>query len=117
MSRFANPGELRTPVAFKKISRTVNANGFPVETETAVLGGPVYCKWVNAHGTEVWEHQSLQVRDRATLTMRYSPALTDETLLVYREGDDRPFEIVSCDNVQNRSEWLEVTVQRKVTAR
>lgn len=117
MSRFANPGELRTPVIFKKVSRTVNANGFPAETEAPVLGGSVYCKWVNAHGTEVWEHQSLQVRDRATLTLRYDAALDDETLLVYREGSGVPFEIVSCDNVQNRGEWLEVTVQRKVTAR
>ena len=117
MSRYANPGELRTPVIFKKVSRTVNANGFPVETEAPVLGGSVYCKWVNAHGTEVWEHAQQSVRDRATLTLRYSPELTDEKLLAYRDGTDGPFEIVSADDVENRHVWLELTVQRKVSAR
>ena len=117
MSKYANPGELRTPVVFKKITRAVNANGFPEETEAALYDAPVYCKWVNAHGTEVWEHASLNIRDRATLTLRWRPELDDETLLVYREGKGQPYEIVSCDNVENRGEWLELTVQRKVTAR
>lgn len=118
MSKYANPGELRTPVIFKKITRSVNDNGFPTETETALFDGrPVLCKWVNAHGTEVWEHASLNVRERATLTLRYAPALCDNTLLILRAGDERPFEIVACDNVENRNEWLELTVQRKEAAR
>ena len=118
MSKYANPGELRTPVVFKKVTRTVNANGFPAETETALFGGkPVMCKWVNAHGTEVWAQAQQEVRDRAALTLRYSPELTDETLLAYRAGDDKPYEIVSCDDVENRHAWIELTVQRKVSAR
>ena len=118
MSKFANPGELRTPVIFKKVTRTVNANGFPEETETALFGGaPILCKWVNAHGTEVWAQAQQEVRDRATLTLRWSPALTDETLLCCRAGDNVPFEIVSADDVENRHEWIELTVQRKVSAR
>lgn len=118
MSKYANPGELRTPVVFRKVTRAINANGFPEETETALFGGEaIFVKWVNAHGTEVWEHAQQSVRDRATLTLRYSPALTDETLLAYRDGTDGPFEIVSADDVENRHVWLELTVQRKVSAR
>ena len=118
MSKYANPGELRTPVVFKRVTRTVNANGFPEETETALYSGSqVRCKWVNAHGTEVWAQAQQEVRDRATLTLRYRPELTDVTLLAYRAGDSVPFEIVSCDDVENRHEWIELTVQRKVSAR
>ena len=31
MSKFANPGELRTPVAFKHTVRSTDGMGFPVE--------------------------------------------------------------------------------------
>ena len=58
----------------------------------------------------------LQLREPATLTMRYSPKI-DSTLLAYRRGDPRPYEIVSVDNVEERGKWLEVQVQRKGAAR
>ena len=56
-------------------------------------------------------------KEQVEMVMQAANYLDDETLLVYREGSGVPFEIVSCHNVQNRGEWLEVTVQRKVTAR
>ena len=34
MSKFANPGELRTPVAFKHTVRSTDGMGFPVEEES-----------------------------------------------------------------------------------
>ena len=100
MSKFANPGELRTPVAFKHSVRSTDGMGFPV----------------NAHGTEVFETMQLQLREPATLTMRYSPKITEQCL-VFKNGDSRPFEIVSIDNVEERNRWLELKVQRKVEAR
>ena len=118
MSKSANPGELRTPVQFKTVTSTIDDEGDPCEVETNVFGEGknVYCKWVNAHGTEVYMAMQQQLKEPATLTCRYSP-LINETLLVYKGSDTKPYEIISVDNVEDRNAWLEITVQRKVPAR
>lgn len=116
MSKSANAGELRTRVRFVKITRQENSNGYPVETEEDVFSSSVYVKWVNVHGNEVFEALMQKLKEPATLTMRYSPQI-NETLLVYREGDPKPYEIISVDNVEQRNAWLEIKVQRKVAAR
>jgi len=120
MSKNANAGELRTAVFFKKIVRTTNKNGFQEETQENVFSdaaAPVMCKWVNAHGSEVFSAMQQQLKDPATLTLRYSPALDDETLILYREQDPEPFEVISIDNVEQQNTWLEIKVQRRVPAR
>jgi hypothetical protein len=118
MSKRANAGELRTSVNFTSITRTTDADGFPVEVETNVFGTgkSVNVKWVNAHGNEVFEYMTLKLREPATLTMRYSPLITPR-LKVYRAGDTNPYEIISIDNVEQRNEWLEIKVQRSEAAR
>lgn len=118
MSKSANPGELRTPVLFKHIVRGTDSMGFPVEEEKNVFGEgrEIRVKWVNAHGTEVFTSMQLELREPATVTMRYSPKITEQCL-VYKKGDSRPFEIISMDNVEERGRWLELKVQRKVDAR
>ena len=58
----------------------------------------------------------LQLRQPATLTMRYSPRI-QPTMLVYKGRDPVPYEVVSVDDVEDRHRWLEVTVQRKGAAR
>lgn len=124
MSKYANPGELRTPVLFMRVNREEDKDGFSAEVEECVFGNdalgnpvPIYCKWVNVHGYEVWQAKELQLNDPATITARYSPLLDDETLIVYKQGDERPYEVVSIDNVEQRDVWLEIKVQRKVAAR
>ncbi len=118
MSKSANAGELRTAVYFKRIERGTDSEGFPTEAEVNAFGDdvPVYAKWVNAHGTEAFTAMQLQLRDPATLTVRYSPRI-NEQMLVYKGADQAPYEIISIDNVENRNGWLEIKVQRKVTAR
>ena len=124
MSKSANAGELRTAVCFKRIERTTDDDKFTVEEEVNIFGQDgagkdktVMCKWVNAHGTEIWSAMQLKLRDPATLTLRYSPLLDDKTLIVYRENDPEPYEVISIDNVEQRNIWLEIKVQRKVGAR
>lgn len=119
MSKSANPGELRTRVFFKKVTRTRDSEGYPQDVEANVFGEgvPCMCKWVNAHGYEAFQSMQLQLREPATITTRYSPLLTDPTLLVYKADDTKPYEIISIDNVEERSVWLEIKVQRKVGAR
>lgn len=119
MSKSANPGELRTPVFFKRHSRDKDREGYPVEAEVNVFGKgvPCMCKWVNAHGYEVFQTMQLEIKEPATITTRYSPRLLDKRLIVYKGDDSRPFEIISIDDVEERHVWLEIKVQRKSGAR
>lgn len=123
MAKSANAGELRTNLFFKKIVRETDDEGFNTEIEkdlftradgTAV---PVKGKWVNAHGSEVFEAMKMELRDPATITTRYSPKLEDITLTMYKEHDPVPFEVISVDNVENRNTWMEIKVQRKKAAK
>ena len=129
MSKSANAGELRTAVYFKVIARDYTEKGRPVENEVNLFGQaedgkdiPVMCKWVNAHGTDVYAAMQLQLRDPATITTRYSPLLADEekarqTMIVYRGASATPYEVISVDDVEDRHVWLEIKVQRRVPAR
>ena len=144
MSKNANAGELRTAIYFKRIERATDQEGYPIEQEVNVFGEDKYVlgKWVNAHGSETFTAMQLELREPATLTVRYSP-LINETLLVYkgselslalRAGDGIAneaaaqkavdealerirYEVISIDNVEERDTWLEIKVQRKVAAR
>lgn len=118
MSKNANAGELRTAVYFMRIERKTDAEGYPHEPEVNAFGEQksVLCKWVNAHGTETFNAMQLELREPATLTVRYSP-LINETLLVYKGTDPEPYEIISVDNVEERNVWLEIKVQRRAAAR
>lgn len=119
MSKAANAGELRTKVYFMKNERVKDAEGFFTDTEVNVFGEniPCMCKWVNAHGYEVFQTMQLQIREPATITTRFSRKLLDPTLLVYKGADPKPYEIISIDNVEERSVWIEIKVQRKAGAR
>jgi len=113
MSKSANPGELRTRCTFVRKVETY-VDGFLQTTEENVFGTgkTVGCKWVNAHGSDVYTSHQMEMRGAATLTTRYSPLLKDPTLIVYREADTAPYEIVSVDDVEERHAWLEITVRR-----
>jgi head-tail adaptor len=109
MAKYANAGELRTPVKFTRIDRVKDADGYYVETEVDVL--TTNCKWVNVHGTEVFTAMQQQLREPATITMRYSP-LVNPKLIIYKGADPDPFEVISIDDIENRHRWLEIKVQR-----
>ncbi|MBR0160483.1 MAG: head-tail adaptor protein [Oscillospiraceae bacterium] len=123
MSKSANPGELRTPVYFKRINRGLDGEGYPQEAEVNVFGKangkdvPCMCKWVNAHGTEVFQSMQLEIREPATITTRFSRKLLDPKLIIYKGDDPLPYEVISIDNVEERGVWLEIKVQRRAGAR
>ena len=113
MAKRARAGELRTLVYFRRAVRRVDGEGYPLtEREEPVFGldgagqeRPVHCKWVNAHGAEVFSAMQLQLREPATLTMRYSPKI-DSTLLVYRRGGPPPPPIVRGGNGGGRGKGV-----------
>lgn len=109
-------------VYFRRVLKDTDEEGYPRQREEYVFtdsGGReqgIHCKWVNAHGTEVFSAMQLQIRELATLTMRYS-SLIDAAMLVYRGKDPLPYEIISVNNVEDRGRWLEIKVQRRGAAR
>ena len=117
MARYANAGELRTKIRVFRPAEKRDSDGYTRGTVN-VFGenGFRYCKWVNAHGTEVYEARQAGVTEPATLTLRYTPKITT-TCLVYREKDPAPYEVISLNDVENRHVWLEVRVQRKAAAK
>ena len=123
ISKRADAGELRTLVYFKRIERTTDDEGFPKEKEVNVFGQdsdgrdlPAHVKWVNVHGYDVFTAVQLKLKEPATITMRYFPEISAD-MVVYKGTDPRPYEIISINNVEDRSRWLEIKVHRKVAAR
>lgn len=120
MSKAANAGELRTAVYFLDPSagRATDDEGYPTGSGGNVFGEgqAVMVKWVNAHGAEAFTALQLQLREPATITCRYSPLITARCL-VLRAGDTEPYEIISIDDVEARGAWMEIKVQRRVSAR
>ncbi len=118
MSKSANAGELRTPVFFMRPKRSDDDEGYSKEKAENVFGygKSIRVKWVNAHGSDSFIALQMKLREPATITCRYSPKITAD-LVVYRGTDPKPFEVISIDNVEERNQWLEIKVQRKVKAR
>lgn len=116
MAKRANAGELRTPVVVESLIETQDADGYPVRVWLNVFGqGKEYrVKWVNVHGREVYESMSLDLKEPATLTGRYSPLITPQCRIT---KDGEPYEVISIDDVENRHQWLEIKVQRLVSAK
>lgn len=75
----------------------------------------MWCKWVNAHGAEIYQAAELRLREPATITMRYSPLVTVKSR-IWRGRDTKPYEVISINNVNDRCEFLEIKVQRVVAA-
>ena len=71
----AYAGEMRTKITIKAPEYGIKA-GFSEEVFADIFPGPVWCKWVNVHGAEVYQAEELHLRQPVTITMRYSPLVT-----------------------------------------
>lgn len=123
MAKQASAGELRTRIYIRKTMKSVDGDGVPAEEEKSIFHDPpswperiYHCKWVNAYGTEAVTAMQLQIREPATLTLRYSPKIKADCR-IYRLGDPEPYEIISVNDVEERHTWLEVKVCRRQAAR
>lgn len=122
MAKSARAGELRTRIYIRRLEKNADGEGVPNETEISVFPDPpgqpervYHCKWVNAYGAEAVTAMQLQIREPATLTMRYSSRIKVDCL-IYRLGDPEPYEIIGINDVEERHTWLEVKVCRKQAA-
>ena len=116
--KLARIGEMHTKITVKSLTTGIDADGYPTEAWTDVFGGKVWCNWKNAHGTEVYDTMRLDLKEVATITMRYSDKVTP-TCRIWREaetGDANAYEIISIDNVGDERKFLEIKVKRRVVA-
>lgn len=108
-----NPGDLKTPIRIERAVSEKNLNGFQEKSQKNIFGenAVVHCKWVNAHGNEIYSASTLNLREPATVTVRYSP-LVNANCVIFKRNDKKPFEIISVDNIREMNKWLELKVQR-----
>ena len=132
MAKSAFAGELRTKVVIQGETTAINASGHTQTVWENRFPGPVWCKWVNAHGTEAFDALRLELGEVVTLTMRYSP-MVDIRCRVLHERDAAAvaaapeaaredlarklaYSIISLDNVEDKGEYLEIKLRRRSPA-
>lgn len=102
-----NPGELRTQIVLKTRSVTTGTGGFQKPSYTTLA--TVFCKWVNAHGSEILTADMAGAEAPATVTIRYRTDI-DPTYAIEKGGE--LWEIVSLDNIREKNELMELKVRR-----
>lgn len=123
MAKSARTGEMRARITVQALASGIDQEGVAIETWTDVFGGEkVWCKWVNAHGLETYEAMRQNLREAATITMRYTP-LIDVRCRIFKghtptgdpeKDDPQAYEVVSVDDVENRHKTMEIKVHRAV---
>jgi SPP1 family predicted phage head-tail adaptor len=101
-----NPGELRTRITLARRNIVKQPGG--AQKYEPVSIATVYAKWVNLHGSEVWQAATVNAVQPATVFIRYRGDI-DTTCLVILNGTI--YEIVAMDNVRQRNEYIELKVQ------
>lgn len=100
-----NPGEMRTKITLEERKLDKDAGGFL----RPVVGRQIdtWCRWVNAHGNELWLADAAGAKKTATLLIRYQKDLNETWQVVYR---GQAWEIRSIDNIRERDEYQELHV-------
>jgi SPP1 family predicted phage head-tail adaptor len=102
-----NPGEMRTRVTILEREVTTNPGGFQVADLVELA--EVWAKWSNVHGSESWIASSVEAESPATVLIRYLDGIDTSC---YIQKGDQIYQIVSVDNIQERSEYIELKVKR-----
>lgn len=105
----SNPGDLRVPITLQGPTVTTDGGGAQRPSWADLTDGDVLAKWVNVHGMETWAvNQAGIAVSAATVTIRYRDDVTTRCSIL--KGSNR-YEIISLDNIQERSEYLELKVK------
>jgi head-tail adaptor len=109
-----NPGEMRTKITLVRSSVDKVTGGQKV---TWSVDAKVYCKWVNAHGSEAIVGGAMEATRPATLMMRYYANLEAGWGVLKGWVDtvssgDTVYELVAPpDDIRERHEYMAVTVR------
>lgn len=119
MAKSARAGEMRTRITVKRMKAGLDQDGIATEHWIDVFNGMTRCKWVYAHGAEVYDGMRLDLGQMATITMRYTP-LIDERCRVWRENepqdDAHGWDVVSVNVPEDRRSFLDIQLKRTVVA-
>ena len=116
MAKRSATGKMNTSIKIvRQTPDVLNDEGMLVN-DGEIIVADTKCEWKNAHGTEVIEALRLGQKELATLTFRFHYDVTSDCIL-YKFGDDKPYEILSIDDVENRHEWIEMKIARMTKAR
>lgn len=110
MAKSANAGQLRTPIAIQAYAEHTNANGFTEKGWSEILTAK--CLWAGAWGSEFYEAARSNMKEPATITMRYSPLVKIGQRVIH--GNEDPYEILGVNNIDGTNMWLELKVARVV---
>lgn len=125
MGKYANAGEMKTPVIVEAYTDEKTKNGYSKKVWKNVFGEgkTIRVKWTNVHGTEVFEAMGLDLKQPATLKTRYSPLITEECRIIRaadRGKEDQEslyYEVISIDDIDDAHVQLEIKIQRKRNAK
>ena len=106
-NKTTNPGDLNVSVAIQARTVTTQTGNFQKPAWSTLA--TVWAKWRNVHGSEAWMNSTIEAEGAATVTIRYRTGI--DTTCAVLKGSER-FEILSLDNIQERSEYIELRVRR-----
>jgi len=119
MALSSTTGNMSSKVVIKRLVESVNENGYPVKEWQDIFSAPCWCYWINASGAEVNQYDSVDLKENATITMRYTNKVSvrDRVWMYGDEFDDEhAFEIINVNNAKNQRRFLELKVRRVVEA-
>lgn len=119
MALSTTTGNMNSKIRVKRLVESVDSEGYPVKEWDDVFSDYVWCYWINAAGAELNQYDSIDVKENATITMRYTNKITvRDRVWLYGDpfDDDHAFEIVNVNNAKNSRKFLELKVRRVVEA-
>lgn len=105
-----NPGDMRTQITLQSPTIAADAGGAQSVSYANAASKPIiWARWINAHGAEVVQSESLAAVQRATVTIRYRTDVLPTWRLL---KESEPWQILSVDHIQDKRRFLELIVER-----
>ena len=96
---------------FESQTATDDGAGGRTMAWAAVSGAPTKCHFKQSGGSEAWRDERLNAQARAKVVVRYNSSITEKMRVTI---GGKAHQIRSIDNVEQKSRWLEIAVERGV---
>lgn len=98
-----NIGELKQRITLERLARSINNNGFEIETWEPFK--TVWAKVENLHGREYFTAAQVKAEKTVKFTIRYIKGI-DETMRILFK--DKVYNITSIDNIKYQNKFVEI---------
>ena len=125
MALSVKAGQMKTRIYIKQMTEVIDPennpltdkDGFPIKSWENVFESFVWCHWHNLVGSQRDGNERVDLRENATVTIRYSP-LVNVRCKIWLEADvddaNAGWEILTVNNVDMLNKFLEIKVRREV---